>query len=62
VSVSQDVVEILKIELSDEALIAGVCEGNLEVLACLFHRHARAVRAVSYRVLRDSSEADDMVQ
>lgn len=58
----QDVPGILETELSDEALMARVCEGNMEALACLFRRYARAVRAVSYRALRDSSEADDMVQ
>jgi DNA-directed RNA polymerase specialized sigma24 family protein len=58
---SRDVAEILETELSDEALMAGVCEGNMEALASLFRRHARTVRVVSYRVLRDSCEADDMV-
>jgi RNA polymerase sigma-70 factor (ECF subfamily) len=47
---------------SDEALIAQICEGRREALGVLFRRHARAVRAVAYRVLRDTSEADDMVQ
>src|SRR4029077_20179067 len=58
---SRDVAEILETEVSDEALMAGVCEGNMEALASLFRRHARTVRAVSYRVLRDSCEADDLV-
>ena len=31
-------------------------------MACLFRRYARVVRAVAYRVLRDTSEADDLVQ
>jgi RNA polymerase sigma-70 factor (ECF subfamily) len=48
--------------VSDEALIAQICEGSREALAVLFRRHARAVRAVAYRVLRDTSEADDLVQ
>jgi RNA polymerase sigma-70 factor (ECF subfamily) len=47
---------------SDEALIAQICEGSREALAVLFRRHASAVRAVTYRVLRDTSEAEDMVQ
>jgi RNA polymerase sigma-70 factor (ECF subfamily) len=42
--------------------MAGVCEGSREVLALLFRRHARVVRGVAYRVLRDSSEADDLLQ
>ena len=49
-------------EPSDEALVARVCNGDREALASLFRRHACVVRAVSYRVLRDSSEADDLVQ
>ncbi len=47
---------------SDELLIARVCEGDNEALALLFRRYARLMRAVSYRVLRDASEADDLVQ
>jgi RNA polymerase sigma-70 factor (ECF subfamily) len=53
---------VVDAQLSDEALMGRVCEGDKEALACLFRRYARAVRAVSYRVLRDSFEADDMVQ
>jgi hypothetical protein len=41
---SRDVAEILETELSDEALMAGVCEGNMEALASLFRRHAPTVR------------------
>src|SRR6266403_1566474 len=48
--------------LSDEALIARVCEGDKEALASLFRRYARIVRGVAYRVLRDTSEADDLLQ
>jgi RNA polymerase sigma-70 factor (ECF subfamily) len=47
---------------SDEALMALICDGDKEALASLFRRYARIVRGVAYRVLRDSSEADDMVQ
>jgi RNA polymerase sigma-70 factor (ECF subfamily) len=49
-------------ETSDEALIGSICDGDAEALASLFRRYARAVRAVSYRVLRDTSEADDLLQ
>jgi RNA polymerase sigma-70 factor (ECF subfamily) len=49
-------------EVSDETLMAGICEGSREALAVLFRRHARIVRGVAYRVLRDSSEADDLLQ
>jgi RNA polymerase sigma-70 factor, ECF subfamily len=49
-------------DVSDEAVMARICEGSGEALALLFRRYARAVRAVSYRVLRDTSEADDLLQ
>ena len=48
--------------VSDETLMAQICEGSGEALAILFRRHARRVRGVAYRVLRDSSEADDLLQ
>jgi RNA polymerase sigma-70 factor (ECF subfamily) len=50
------------LELSDEALMAQVCDGGKEALASLFRRYARVVRGVAYRVLRDASEADDLLQ
>jgi RNA polymerase sigma-70 factor (ECF subfamily) len=48
--------------VSDEILLVQICEGSREALAMLFRRYARIVRGVVYRVLRDTSEADDMVQ
>lgn len=47
---------------SDELLISRVRNGDKEALALLFRRYARTVRSVAYRVLRDRSEADDLVQ
>lgn len=47
---------------SDELLMSRVCDGDAEALASLFRRYARVVRAVAYRVLRDTSEADDLLQ
>ncbi len=47
---------------ADEALMARICDGDREALASLFHRYARTVRGVAYRVLRDASEADDLLQ
>jgi len=49
-------------EVSDDALMAQICEGSREALAILFRRYARQARGVSFRVLRDASEADDLVQ
>ena len=52
----------LDTEVCDEALMAQICEGGREALAILFRRYAGLVRGVAYRVLRDASEADDLLQ
>jgi len=49
-------------ELSDDHLMLNICKGDLDALASLFRRYARIVRGVAYRVLRDTSEADDLLQ
>ena len=49
-------------ETCDEGLMARICEGDNEALASLFRRYARVVRGVAYRVLQDTSEADDLLQ
>jgi len=49
-------------ETPDEALLAGICGGDRDALGLLFRRYARMVRGVAYRVLRDASEADDLLQ
>jgi RNA polymerase sigma-70 factor, ECF subfamily len=47
---------------TDEALIASVCSGNGEALSRLFQRYALLVRSVASRILRDTAEAEDLVQ
>lgn len=47
---------------SDEALIAKVCLGSREALALLFRRYSGLVRGVALRVLKDASEAEDLIQ
>jgi RNA polymerase sigma-70 factor, ECF subfamily len=49
-------------EISDETLLEQVCQGTRDALALLFRRHARIVRNVAYRILRNEAEADDLVQ
>ncbi len=49
-------------EVSDECLMVRVSEGNREALAILFRRYSRLVRGVALRILRDDSEADDLLQ
>ena len=49
-------------DVSDEALLVYNRTGDREALAELFRRYARLVRGVAFRILRDSSEADDLLQ
>jgi RNA polymerase sigma-70 factor (ECF subfamily) len=42
--------------------MASVCDGDTEALGSLFRRYARIVRGVAYKVLKDPSEADDLLQ
>jgi RNA polymerase sigma-70 factor, ECF subfamily len=49
-------------EILDELLLERVSQGEKEALGILFRRHARTVRNVACRILRDDAEADDLVQ
>lgn len=46
----------------DEILINLIEGGDKDALGLLFRRYARVVRRVALRVLKDSSEADDLLQ
>lgn len=46
----------------DEILISLISTGNKDALGLLFRRYARAVRGVALRVLKNASEADDLLQ
>lgn len=49
-------------EGTDEHLLARTAAGDREALALLFRRYAQMVRTLSERILRDASEAEDLVQ
>src|SRR5215470_17998073 len=49
-------------ELSDECLVARIIDKNRDALAILFRRYSRLVRGIALRILRDASEADDLLQ
>ncbi len=49
-------------ELTDEALMTLILQGDKEAIGSLFRRYARPVRNVGHRILRDSAEAEDLVQ
>ena len=46
----------------DEALVNNIGEGCSDCFALLFERYCRPVFSVSYRILRDRSEAEDLLQ
>jgi RNA polymerase sigma-70 factor, ECF subfamily len=49
-------------EASDEVLLTYVARGDQEALGHLFQRYGRLLRSVAARILRDASEAEDLVQ
>jgi RNA polymerase sigma-70 factor (ECF subfamily) len=49
-------------EVCDESLLARIATGDQEALAILFRRYARMVWSIAKRILRNASEADDLVQ
>jgi RNA polymerase sigma-70 factor, ECF subfamily len=49
-------------ERSDEDLLLQVGSGSKEALSILFQRHAGPVFSVAQRILRDTSEAEDLLQ
>lgn len=53
---------IVVLDSSDEDLLLQVGSGNKEALSILFQRHARAVHSVGRRILKDDSEAEDLLQ
>jgi RNA polymerase sigma-70 factor (ECF subfamily) len=48
--------------VSDEDLFSQIRGGDRDALSQLFRRYAPGVRSVGCRVLRDGSEADDLIQ
>ena len=49
-------------ESSDDRLLNRVAQGDQEALSVLFRRHAHVVFSVACRILRDESEAEDLLQ
>ena len=49
-------------KLEDEALLSRIHAGDQEALGYLFERHAQRIRGIATRILRDPSEAEDLVQ
>ena len=51
-----------ELEPSDEFLLSRTCAGDNDALSLLFQRFSRPIRSIGRRILRDDSEADDLVQ
>ncbi len=49
-------------EHADEAVMRRVQRGEREALGLLFDRYARLIFSVGFRILRDASEAEELVQ
>src|SRR3954451_4864523 len=47
---------------TDEELILAMCGGAEWAIELLYHRYARYTFALAYRILRDASTAEDIVQ
>ena len=61
-SLGAPIVETSLAARPDEILINLISAGNKDALGLLFRRYARVVRGVALRVLKDPSEADDLLQ
>lgn len=48
--------------LSDEDLLRAACEGRPDAFGMIFRRYAILVRSIALRILRDDSEAEDLLQ
>ena len=47
---------------ADEQILERICLGDSEALAILFRRYFRIAQSIGRKILRDHSEADDLVQ
>jgi RNA polymerase sigma-70 factor, ECF subfamily len=55
-------VDVSTPEASDESLLLQIAAGDREALAALFQRYVGLTRGLVVRILRDTAEAEDLVQ
>jgi RNA polymerase sigma-70 factor (ECF subfamily) len=55
-------VAVIDASVTDEELLCRVVRGSKDALSLLFRKYRRAVMNVAARILRDSSEAEDLCQ
>ena len=48
--------------LADDDLLRNIVQGCTDCFALLFHRYCRQVFSVSYRIIRDKAETEDILQ
>ena len=48
--------------LADDVLLRNIGQGSTDCFALLFHRYCRLVFSVSYRIIRDKAETEDILQ
>src|SRR6266849_1725615 len=48
--------------LADDDLLRNIVQGCTDCFALLFHRYCRQVFSVSFRIIRDKAEAEDILQ
>ncbi|MFZ0737543.1 MAG: sigma-70 family RNA polymerase sigma factor [Candidatus Acidiferrales bacterium] len=48
--------------LADDELLRNIVQGCTECFALLFHRYCRQVFSVSFRIIRDKAETEDILQ
>jgi RNA polymerase sigma-70 factor (ECF subfamily) len=55
-------VSVMPTVMQDELLLTRLASGDQEALGCLFQRHKQLIRSIAARILRDTAEAEDLVQ
>jgi RNA polymerase sigma-70 factor (ECF subfamily) len=48
--------------LTDDELLRNIVQGCTDCFALLFHRYCRQVFSVSFRIIRDKAETEDIIQ
>jgi hypothetical protein len=60
---SETTVEVeVRADLTDDQLISAICEEKEWAMELLYERHSRYAYALAYRILHDTSAAEDIVQ
>ena len=61
-STTEDRVDGREVRLSDDEAIGSIQKGNVEALELIFDRYGRSVYSIGFRVLRNATEAQELVQ